>query len=265
LYLDYWKLSKRPFENTPDPDFFYFSPDHKEAYIRFKYAITQNKGAFLMTGEYGCGKTTLIRLLVRELDFEKFQVVLMNNPRGSVTELLQKLVMELRNDNTPAPVVNSVDNFEQLIGEHLFNNHSKGKSTLLIVDEAQLIQDDSVLEEIRLLLNFQLDDGFLINLFLVGQPELRNRLDSFPQLEQRLFCKYHLTNLNLDNTTSYINHRMTISGAEMQIFTDDAINEIFNISRGTPRRVNNICDLALLFGAHHSVGQIDSKIIKAAI
>ncbi len=264
MYLEYWNLSRKPFENTPDPDFFYFSPDHNEAYIRFRYAISENKGAFLLTGEFGCGKTTLIRLLVSELNSEQYKVILLNNPRGSVHKLLKGLLIEL-NDDFLNSSMDAENNYERLVGEQLLKNHENDLKTLLIIDEAQLIQDDTALEEIRLLLNFQLDDGFLINLFLVGQPELRNRLDNFPQLEQRLYCKYHLTNLNIEETTNYIRHRMEISGAKSKIFTEEAIVKVFNKSRGIPRRINNICDLALLFGSQYQADQIDSKIIESAV
>ncbi|MDP8241164.1 MAG: AAA family ATPase [Candidatus Hatepunaea meridiana] len=258
MYLDYWQLKRKPFENTPDPDFFYFSPEHEEAYIRFKYAILESKGAILLTGDYGCGKTTLVRLLVAELDPEFYQVAIINHPRGEITDLLKSLLVDLEEQ----PEADSIDLLERQLGEKLLRNFEEDKTTLLIIDEAQLINKDAIFEEIRLLLNFNLNDRFLINLFLIGQPELRDRINNLPQFEQRIFCKFHLRVLNHAETTKYINHRISIAGATHTLFSPEAISLIHKNSFGTPRRINNICDLALLFGSTRNAQIITKEIIQ---
>ncbi|MCF7810904.1 AAA family ATPase [bacterium] len=266
MYLDYWKLKQKPFENTPDPDFFYFSPEHEEAYIRFKYAISENKGAILLTGDYGCGKTTLIRLLVSELDPERFRIAILNHPRGDINDLLKAILIEFEEPlESPIFKTDSTDAIERRIGERLIESFEEKTITLLIIDEAQLLKSDHIFEEIRLLLNFQLNDRFLINIFLVGQPELRDHVNKLPQFEQRLYCKYHLHVLDLNETTNYINHRLTVAGLDRSVFTSEAIRLIYQNSKGTPRRINNICDLSLLFGSSQKVEMIDTDIIQSVL
>ncbi len=257
MYLSHWHLKSKPFENTPDPGFFYFSPEHEEAYIRFKYGIAENKGAMLLTGNYGCGKTTLIRLLVSELDPDHNQVAILTHLHGGVEDLLTAILMEFGEE----VMTGNTNALERKIGERLLHNFNADTSTLLIIDEAQLISDDAVIEEIRLLLNFQLNDRFLINILLAGQPELRDRVDSFPQFEQRIFCRYHLHALDRQETESYINHRIAVAGSSARIFNSQALDLIFHHSQGIPRKINNICDLSLLFGASRNIDEIGADII----
>lgn len=265
MFSEYWNLRFKPFENTPDPDFFYFSPEHEEAYIRFKYAISENKGATLLTGEYGCGKTTLIRLLVGELSPDQFKVAILNNPRGEVKDLLAAILVDLLDEDGVVDKSDSIDVLERKIGAELMKNYENDKITLLVIDEAQLIENTAVLEEIRLLMNFQLNDRFLIHLFFVGQPELRDRMNSLPQLEQRIFCKYHLHTLDRSETSKYINHRLSVAGASRMLFSNDAIDMIFQNSHGIPRKINNICDLSLLLGGYRKVEIITPEIVQSAL
>ncbi|HDD69299.1 MAG TPA: hypothetical protein ENG61_02950, partial [Candidatus Korarchaeota archaeon] len=151
------------------------------------------------------------------------------------------------------------------LGEVFYRNFSKEKNTLIIIDEAQLIRDEAIFEELRLLLNFQLNDRFLLTLFLVGQPELRERVMAIPQLEQRLSIKFHLHTLDRENTHNYIAHRLRVAGREENMFTEEAMDFIYHSSHGTPRRINNICDMCLLVGFGRRANEIDLDIAKSAV
>ena len=261
MYTEYWQLTKKPFENTPDPDFFYLSPEHEEAHIRMLYALRENKGAALLTGEYGSGKTNLIRVLVQELEEDKNVVAFLNYPRWETTELYKDVLYELGEDIPDE----SGSGLMRTLSETCYRNFSNGKNTLVIVDEAQLIRDELILEEVRLLLNFQLNDRFLLTLFLVGQPELRERVMAIPELEQRLSIKFHLHNLDRESTHKYISHRLRVAGREENMFTEEAMDFIYLSSHGTPRRINNICDMSLLVGFGKRLDEIDLSIAKSAL
>lgn len=261
MYLDFWKLDRRPFDNTPDPDFFYPSQEHEEALSRFFYVIEENKGAAMLTGEYGCGKTMTLRKIFASLDEEKYEVAYLNNPRWEPDELLQDILFQLGVEDYPSGIME----LGRKIGDVLFQNVDKGKETIIVIDEAQLIHSDLVLEELRLILNYQLNDMFMVCLILAGQPELRERVMGMPQLEQRMFIKYHLHTFDYDNTKDYIAHRLKIAGSARPIFTDDAIEAIYKHSFGTPRRINNICDISLMIGSQKKIEMIDSNFIKSVI
>ncbi len=261
MYTEYWQLTKKPFENTPDPDFFYLSPEHEEAHIRMLYALKENKGAALLTGEYGSGKTLLIRVLVQELEEEKNEVAFLNYPRWKPGELYKDVLYELGEDIPDE----SGSGPMRALSEVLYRNFANGKNTLIIVDEAQLISDELILEEVRLLLNFQLNDRFLLTLFLVGQPELRERVMAIPQLEQRLSIRFHLHTLDQESTHKYISYRLRAAGREENMFTEEAIDLIYLSSHGTPRIINNICDMCLLVGFGKRIDEIDSNIVKSAL
>ncbi len=262
MYLDYWELSEKPFENTPDPRFFYESKQHREALMRFMYAIHEAKGAALLTGEYGCGKTLLVRTVINQIDPHLFPVVLLTNPRWSADELLSEIAYQLGTDEVPKPK----NEILRVINDHLYRNVTEGKHTVLIIDEAQIIEDPMTLEELRLLLNFQMNDRFMLTLVFVGQPELRDHIRPIPQLVQRIAVKYHLVPLGLEETSQYIQYRLTVAGSlRDSIFTKDAIEDIYAYSAGTPRKINNICDLALAIGAGNRVETVGSSLVRSIV
>jgi type II secretory pathway predicted ATPase ExeA len=258
MYTAYWQLKEKPFENTPDPRFIYYSYQHKEALARLLYVVREHKGAALLTGEYGSGKTLLSRVLWQELQQEHlYQPVFILNPRLSGLELIQEIVHQL-NGTEPEP--NKIELFHTL-HKIIYDNHNSNKHTVIMFDEAQAIQDKDIFEEMRLLLNFQLENAFLLTIVLLGQPELIPLIAELPQLNQRLAARYHLKALNEHETKEYIEHRLEVAEAKKPIFDSEAHKEIYFRSAGLPRRINNICDLSLLVGFGNALGIIAKKTI----
>ena len=260
MYLEYWKLNRFPFENVPDPDFMYYSSEHKEALIRISYAVKRTKGAALLTGEIGSGKTTLSRVFIQKLPDEEFDIGLITNPSLNPLDFLKEVVYQIGLDISS----NSKAELLESLNQKLLENLNHGKSTLLIIDEAQLISGETF-EEIRLLLNFQMNDRFLMTFLLIGQPELRDMIRKYKQLDQRIAIRYHLNPLNDAEATNYILYRLEIAGCTEPIFTKDALESIYNYSGGIPRKMNNVCDLALLIGFSLKVRNIDETIIKKVV
>ncbi|MBD3167091.1 AAA family ATPase [bacterium] len=261
MYLEFWELSEKPFENTPDPRFFFQSRQHREALMRILYSIHETKGAALLTGEYGCGKTTLIRTVLSELDPMLYPVVLLTNPRWTADELLREILYQLGTDEVP----DRKSDVLHLINEHLYNHLSNGKHTVLIVDEAQVIDDPMTFEELRLLLNFQLNDRFMLTLVFSGQPELRQKMRDLPQLAQRIAVKYHLVPLDYEETVQYIEYRLALAGGMREIFTQGAVEDLYRFTKGIPRTINNLCDLALAIGAGNRMNRVDRQVIHSII
>jgi general secretion pathway protein A len=258
MYEAYWGLSEKPFENTPDPRFFYYSQQHKEAVARMLYVVREHKGAALFTGEYGCGKTLLSRVLWHELQQEnRYQSVFILNPRLSGKEFIQEIVHQLGGSGESQ---DKIDLFHSL-HKILYANHNANKHSVIIIDEAQAIQDRDTFEEIRLLLNFQLDNAFLLTIILLGQPELKYTVMSLPQFMQRMAVRFHLKAFNEAETREYIEHRLGVCGLKKVIFDDEAYKEIHLCSGGIPRRINTICDLALLVGFGNGLTRIDRNAI----
>jgi general secretion pathway protein A len=260
MYLEYWGLQKFPFENVPDPEFMYYSSEHEEALARLVYAVKRNKGAVLLTGEIGCGKTTLSRVFIQQLADSEFDIGLITNPSLEPLDFLKEALYQIGLN----PQSNAKSELLKILNDRMIENMKNERTTLLIIDEAQLIYKETF-EEIRLLSNFQLNDRYLLTLVLIGQPELRDIIRGYKQLDQRIAIRYHLNPLNSDNTLKYVVFRLEKAGQTKNIFTAAAMEEIYNYSEGVPRKINNICDLALLIGFSVKVEQIDIDIIKKVI
>lgn len=258
MYLSYWGLKDKPFENTPDPKYMYYSVKHKEALLNLLYAVNENKGAALLTGDIGCGKTLLARALISRLDPVEFEVALVANPRLDEDEFVREILYQFGQDSDSPGRLNIMHKFN----EFLYGNANDGKKSILIIDEAQLIKNDMILEEIRLLLNFQLNDRFLLTLILIGQPELENKLRNMPQLDQRIGIRFHIEHLSYDDTRNYILFRLKQAGRIDPIFTENAIVHIFKYSEGIPRKINTICDLCLVMGVARNLNLIDVNVVK---
>lgn len=257
MYKEYWKFKVKPFENSPDPRFLYHSAEHDEALMRLLYAIQSSKGAALLTGEWGCGKTLLMHTIINELSTGQYNIAYLTNPRWSANELIQEILYQMEisfNGTSRIEMLHSLNDF-------LFDSVRDGKHTIIIVDEAQIIGDYETFEELRLLLNFQLNDRFLLTLFLVGQPELKDIILKIPQLNQRIAIRYHLKRFSYEDTKAYIQYRLSVAGRDEPLYTETAYKEIFKTSQGTPRAINNICDLSLVIGFGKHLQQIDADTI----
>ncbi len=265
MYEEYWGLTEKPFENTPDPHFLYHSSKHEEAFSRLLYAIRERKGAAMLSGEYGSGKTLLSRALLEELDKERYQVVLIFNPNLPLIEFLKEIIYQLGGNSS----FNTKTELLHILNEILYSNRQANKDTIVVIDEAQAIASDEIFEELRLLLNFQLDDMFLLTLILLGQPELKEKVDRIPQLKQRMGIRYHLFGLDEWETQGYIIHRLKIAGLaegiSKGIFPEESCHLIFKGSEGIPRRINNICDMCLLIGFGDKRSSINEETTRKVI
>ncbi len=262
MYTEYWSLREKPFELTPDPQYVYYSKEHEEALMRLIYTVRDLKGAMLLTGLYGCGKTVLSRVFLNELIGSKYEVALVTNPRLTARELLTEIIFQLGGGKK---TTDSKAELLRLFNEIIYSNLNIGKETVIVIDEAQAIEDIDTFEELRLLLNFQQNDRFLITLILIGQSELRKRLKELPQLKQRLMIEYHLNPLDEQDTKRYIEHRLKIAGATQPIFDVKAKKMIYRYSSGTPRIINGIADMALLEAYLQNKEIIGEFIIKKVV
>lgn len=261
MYEAYWELREPPFDNSPNPRFFYLSPEHEEALVRLVYTVRHRKGCGMLTGEYGCGKTTLSRALIQRLEAERYEIGLLTNPSWTPVDFLREALYQLGVEATER----AKSELLHQLNDVFFSNYRAGRDTVIIVDEAQLIDDDAVFEELRLLMNFQTDDRFLVTLLLIGSPELRDRVRRLKHLDQRITIRYHLNTLDGAHTAAYITHRLRMAGRTAPIFTDEAIRLIFDFTRGTPREINNLCDVALLVGYTKRLKEVGEKIIAEVI
>ncbi|MBN1273903.1 MAG: AAA family ATPase [Candidatus Aminicenantes bacterium] len=262
MYKQYWNLKEKPFENTPDPRFIFLSNEHMEATRRLLYSIEENKGAALLTGIYGCGKTIISRLIFEMLPQEKYEIGVVTNPLLPPLELLREICHQL---DLPCNNGRSKSHLLQSLNSYLYSNLNNNKNTVIMIDEAHTIKNISTFEELRLLLNFQLNDRFLMTLILLGQTELNEKIDGLKALRQRLATRYHLVPLNRDETEQYISHRLNVAGSTRKIFSTDAVHSIWESTEGIPRGINTVCDTCLLIGFAKNAETVDREIVKKAI
>jgi general secretion pathway protein A len=245
VYAEFYRLKELPFALTPDPRFIYFTPSHMEVMANLHYGIESGKGLVVVTGEVGTGKTTILRWMMHRLDATVL-VAYIFNPRLSVAEFYQQLatLLELKTWETKPELLVA-------LGQALELRHSRGLRTVLIIDEAQGLSP-SVLEEIRLLSNFESDTAKQLQIVLTGQPELRDVLNdpNLRQLKQRVALRCSIKPLStVEETDRYITSRLLVSGAQRtDIFSWAAIDYIYRCAEGIPRNINNLCDNALLTG-----------------
>jgi type II secretory pathway predicted ATPase ExeA len=246
IYCKHYGLTREPFNVTPDPNFLYLSPSHREALAQFVYGIKSRRGFVVLTGEVGTGKTTLIHGLLEEINDGHTHTALIFNLIGSPKDFLRCLCEELA-ITSPLERLDDIQDHLTVLNQFLLECYRKGDNVVLIIDEAQNLSAE-VLERVRLLSNFETEQQKLLQILLVGQPELGDRLNQseLRQLKQRVALRHHLSPLNLTECKEYISRRLEISGGKISLFSTAAINAVHTYSGGIPRLVNIMCDNGLL-------------------
>jgi type II secretory pathway predicted ATPase ExeA len=261
MYLDYWGFRETPFVNVPSRDVFFESPQHQEAVNRLLYVINNRKGVAMLTGEVGSGKTTVIRNLTAYLPKGQYEVRMIPNPALTATDMVRSILIQfglaLKNE-TKSIIIEQLRLKLEYFAE-------RGGGAVLVVDEAHVINRKSVLEELRMLLNLQSEDRFLLTLIMVGQPPLLKKIELLQPLKERISMKYHLSPLSQRQMEQYIRYRLDHVGAGLNIFTDDAMPLIFEYSNGIPLRINNLCDRCFLMGMMRKTQQVDAEIVRRAV
>jgi general secretion pathway protein A len=263
MYEAYWGLKEPPFSLTPDPRFLYMSRAHEDALMMLHYAIVRNKGAAMLAGDIGLGKTTISRKLLELIDPIKNKVVLIVNPILTPTQFLQEILSQLGVEVTSRNRQTLVTTLHKT----LLTYYERSQQVVLMIDEAHLIRSAATLEEIRLLLNCQMNDQFLISLILLGQTELIPLIGKVPALQQRLAVRYHLKPLAPIETGEMIMHRLRVAGyaGENNPFSPEAVFEIHKYTKGAPRLTSQIADNALLMAFVKKLRSIDGFLIHSVV
>ncbi len=263
MYDDYYRFKQKPFSIAPDPAFLYLSERHREALAHLMYGLRTDGGFVLITGEVGTGKTTLIRSLIDEVP-DDLDVAFVLNPRLTVNELLETLCEELGIPERGDAATTNKHLIDRL-NKHLLRTHALGRSTVVIIDEAQNLSP-AVLEQIRLLTNLETNERKLVRIILLGQPELAEMLDrrEMRQLVQRVTARYHLAALTREDARAYIAHRLSLAGGNPHLFTRGAAHEAYRLSHGIPRLINVIADRALLGTYVEGRPRVTARIVRKA-
>ena len=261
MYETFYGFKEKPFSILPDPGFLFFSSVHSSAYAMLEYGVMNHAGFTVITGEIGCGKTTLIRHLLNQLGSD-VRVGLISNAQEDFGELMQWVLMAFDLDFHGASKVELFDRFQKF----LIAEYASGRRTILIIDEAQNLQPRT-LEELRMLSNINADKDQLLQLILVGQPNLRDLLSrpELVQFSQRISSDFHLNPLTLNDTTRYIRHRLKIAGRDQPLFTNSACDLLHRAARGVPRVVNILADTALVYAYADTAPVVDRKLVLAVI
>jgi type II secretory pathway predicted ATPase ExeA len=262
LYTDYFCLSERPFSLLPDPDFLYWTDDHKRAYTMLEYGVATRAPITLITGEVGAGKTTLLQYLLKNLD-DRVTVGLVSNMQGDRGDLLRWVMMALniRVDKD----LDYVERFE-IFQQFLIDEYAAGRHVLMIFDEAQNMPRKA-LEELRMLTNINSNKDELLQLLLIGQPELRDiiRRPDMKQFAQRIASSFHLSHMDQKTVYSYIVHRLEKAGGRAHMFSREASDMVHEITGGTPRLVNQLCDICMLYAATSEREIVGVEHVKAVL
>ncbi|MGB5332847.1 MAG: AAA family ATPase [Woeseiaceae bacterium] len=263
MYTSFFGLNEKPFSITPDPRYLFMSERHGEALAHLVYGVTESGGFVQLTGEVGTGKTTLVRTLLLNRMPDNADVAVVLNPQLSVLEFLATICEELHIDVPHNR--GSIKALTDALNRHLLKTHAEGRRTILIVDEAQNLSP-AVLEQVRLLTNLETAKQKLLQIILIGQPELRELLgrNDLRQLAQRITGRYHLEPLTAEETAHYIEHRLKVAGALGEVFDPGAKKETFQLSQGVPRLINVICDRALLGAYSLESRRVDRRLIRRA-
>jgi general secretion pathway protein A len=255
----HWALSRRAFANTPDPEFIYRSAAFAEGLARLLYDATQLRGGLsLITGEIGCGKTMLAQALASQLSGSPSDVIVLPYSKVTPAQLLAVLARGIELESAPR---GRLPLFEAL-GARLAELHRNARRPVLVVDEAQLASP-SLLEEIRLLTNFEDRQDKHLHVVLLGQPELRDRVRKRPQIDQRVSLRFHVEPMEMDDVRGYVEHRLRVAGGDAsRIFSREAVDALAERSAGVPRRVNTLATQSMFVGAMRALHQIDAELVR---
>ena len=262
IYTVHFGLRERPFSLVPDPDFLFWSAMHTRAFAMLEYGVVTRAPITLITGEVGAGKTTLLHHLLKSVGPD-VRIGLISNAQGSRGELLRWVLLAL---NQP---VESQAGYVDLFGQfqaYLIAEYAAGRRVILIFDEAQNLSRES-LEELRMFTNINANKDELLQLVLVGQPELRAMVlrPDMSQFAQRVAANYHLTAMDKGMVRQYITHRLSVAGATSEIFSDEAAALVHEVTRGVPRLVNQLCDLAMVYAFTNEIQQIDRTLVQQVL
>jgi len=262
MYTSFFGLNEKPFTITPDPRYLFMSERHGEGLAHLVYGVTESGGFIQLTGEVGTGKTTLVRTLLGQIPSE-VDIALILNPQLTAVEFLSAICEELgvelpRDKHSKKALVDTLN-------QYLLEAHSRGRRIILLVDEAQNLSD-GVLEQLRLLTNLETARQKLLQIILIAQPELREKLaqDNLRQLAQRVTGRYHLEPLSRDEAFQYIDHRLRVAGALTEVFEPAAKREVFRLSGGVPRIINVLCDRALLGAYSLESRMVNKRLVRQA-
>ena len=263
MYASFFGLNEKPFSITPDPRFLFLSERHAEALAHLVYGINEAGGFIQLTGEVGTGKTTVVRSLLAQAP-KHAEIALILNPRMTPAEFLLAICEEL-GIHVEQRSEGSLKDLVDLLSIHLLKAHADGKRIVLVVDEAQNLAPE-VLEQVRLLTNLETETQKLLQIILIGQPELRELLDrtELRQLAQRITGRYHLDPLSADESAAYVRHRLRVAGATREVFANGALREINRLSGGVPRLINIICDRALLGAFTEDRHVVSASVVRRA-
>jgi general secretion pathway protein A len=263
MYLTFFGLNEKPFAITPDPRYLYLSERHAEALAHLLYGINEAGGFVQLTGEVGTGKTTIVRSLLAQTP-KNAEIALILNPKMTAPEFLLTICEEL-GIGVPDSALGSLKDLVDILSQYLLRAHANGQRVVLVVDEAQNLAPE-VLEQVRLLTNLETNTQKLLQIILIGQPELRELLarNELRQLAQRITGRYHLNPLSREETAAYVLHRLRVAGATTDIFAPGALNEVFRLSQGVPRVINVICDRALLGAYSLDRHRVTAKLVRSA-
>ena len=256
-----WGLREPPFENAPNPRFLWLSPTHSDALVRLTYALRQRRGCAVLTGEPGCGKTLLTRAVVQRLEPSRYEIGLLTNPHGGRIDLLRQVLYELGVETAETQRTELLRALHELI----VGNAQRGRETLIIVDDAQQVDDTAWFEELSSLLNIQTNERTLVTLLLAGTPELTAAIHRVQHLDRRVSIRCALAPLNLEQTAQYIRFRLTVAGGEASMFARDATMMIHQASRGIPRAINDLCDSALLLARLDGLSGVDGPVVRRVL
>src|SRR5471030_1474627 len=263
MYLSFFGLLEKPFAITPDPRYLYLSERHAEALAHLLYGINDAGGFVQLTGEVGTGKTTIIRSLLAQTP-KNAEIALILNPRMTAPEFLLTICEEL-GIGVPDAATESRKDLVDILNHYLLRAHADGRRVVLVVDEAQNLAPE-VLEQVRLLTNLETNTQKLLQIILIGQPELRELLarNELRQLAQRVTGRYHLHPLSNTETAAYVRHRLRVSGSTSDIFSATALAELYHLSGGVPRVINIVADRALLGAYTQDRHRVTSGLVRHA-